>query len=46
MCETSGKIGWAPPSYLKKCVTRDPDSDSEEEYLGLPESCEKRIIVV
>jgi len=46
MCETSGKLGWAPPSYLKKCVTKDPDSDSEEEYLGLPESCEQRIIVM
>ena len=35
-----GKVGWAPPSYLKKCHDEDSDdSDSEEEFLGLPENC-------
>lgn len=41
MCKVDEKVGWAPPSYLKKCITKDADSDSEEEYLGLPESCEQ-----
>ena len=41
MCKVDEKVGWAPPSYLKKCITKDADSDSEEEYLGLPESCKQ-----
>ena len=41
MCSVDGgKVGWAPPSYLKKCdKPSDADSDSDDEYLGLPESC-------
>ncbi len=41
MCSVDGgKIGWAPPSYLKKCEKNsDGDSDSDDEYIGFPESC-------
>lgn len=34
-----GKVGWAPPSYLKKVEKGDStegESDSDEDYLGLP----------
>lgn len=43
MCSVDGdKVGWAPPSYLKKCEKNvDGESDSDEEYIGLPESCEQ-----
>lgn len=35
----NGKVGWAPPSYLKKVEKGDStegESDSDDEYLGLP----------
>ena len=44
MCSVDGdKVGWAPPSYLKKCEKSEGESDSDEEYIGLPESCESQV---
>ncbi len=42
MCQRSDRIGWAPPSYLKKSCSKDSDSDSDDDYIpvGLPDSCE------
>ena len=37
MCSVDGCIGWAPPSYLKKCEGKMEDiesDDSDEEFLG------------
>ena len=31
MCGVDGKVGWGPPSYLKKC-----ESDETDEELGGP----------
>lgn len=43
MCGVDGKVGWAPPSYLKKCTekedTEESDSD-EDDFMTTPESCE------
>ena len=42
MGQVSGKVGWVPPSYLKKVDKGDStegESDSDDEYLGLP-GCE------
>lgn len=37
MCSVDGgRVGWAPPSYLKKC---DKATDSDDEYLGILEKC-------
>lgn len=37
MCGVSDRVGWAPPSYLKKyseMVENEESDDSEEEYAG------------
>ena len=39
MGQVSGKVGWVPPSYLKKVDKGDStegESDSDDEYLGPP----------
>ena len=39
MGQVSGKVGWVPPSYLKKVDKGDStegESDSDDEYLGHP----------
>jgi hypothetical protein len=37
MCKVNDKVGWAPPSYLKKVDKGESgESDSDDEYLGLP----------
>ena len=39
MCQVNDKIGWGPPSYLKrvdKGESTEGESDSDDEYLGLP----------
>jgi len=35
MCSVDGSVGWAPPSYLKKCDNNDGDSDSDDEYISV-----------
>ena len=43
MCGVDGKVGWAPPSYLKKCTEKadtEESDDSDDDYMGIPESCE------
>ena len=36
MCKVNDKVGWAPPSYLKKVDRREcGESDSDDDYLGL-----------
>ena len=37
MCQCNGKVGWGPPSYLKKTCGKESDSDSEDDYVGLQE---------
>ena len=37
MCRVNEKVGWAPPSYLKKVEKGESgESDSDDDYLGLP----------
>ena len=39
MCKVNDRVGWAPPSYLKKVDKGDStegESDSDDDYLGLP----------
>ena len=37
MCKVKDKVGWAPPSYLKKVDKGESgESDSDDDYLGLP----------
>lgn len=39
LCKVDNKVGWAPPSYLKKVEKGDStegESDSDDDYLGLP----------
>lgn len=31
MCGVDGKVGWAPPSYLKKCEDKMNESDESDE---------------
>ncbi len=35
MCGVDAKVGWAPPSYLKKC---ENESDESDEEFGVPYS--------
>ena len=40
-----GKVGWAPPSYLKKCTAEKPDTEgesdeSDDEFMTNPDTCE------
>ena len=47
MCGVDGKVGWAPPSYLKKCTEKAEDteeeSDSDEDdFLSTTDSCKLR----
>ena len=48
MCQANGRVGWGPPSYLKKACGNESDSDSEDdyvglqEYLGLPGACKSQ----
>ena len=34
MCGVDGRVGWAPPSYLKKCEDKMNESDESDEELG------------
>ena len=45
MCGVGGKVGWAPPSYLKKCTAEKADTegesdDSDDDFMATPETCE------
>ena len=40
MCECHGNVGWAPPSYLKSSAPEEDSDSDQEQFLGLPESCE------
>ena len=45
MCGVGGKVGWAPPSYLKKCTAEKPDTEgesdeSDDEFMTNPDTCE------
>lgn len=41
MCGVDGKVGWAPPSYLKKCEKEPEESDeSDDDFMTTPDSCE------
>ena len=44
MCGVGGKVGWAPPSYLKKCTAEKADTeesdDSDDDFMATTESCE------
>lgn len=31
MCGVDGKVGWAPPSYLKKCEDKENESDDSDD---------------
>ena len=38
-------MGWAPPSYLKKCTAEKPDTegesdDSDDDFMSNPDTCE------
>lgn len=34
MCGVDGKVGWAPPTYLKKCEDKMESDESDEEFVG------------
>ena len=40
MCGVDGRVGWAPPSYLKKCEDKNESDESDEEF-GAPYSGKK-----
>ena len=42
MCGVDGKVGWAPPSYLKKCEKDEAEEsdESDDDFMTTPESCE------
>ena len=40
MCGVGGVVGWAPPSYLKKCTAEKGDSDdSDDDFMATADSC-------
>ena len=37
MCGVNGEVGWAPPSYIKKCsemMENEESEESEEEFVA------------
>ena len=43
MCGVDGKVGWGPPSYLKKCEDKVESDDSDDDsvpYTGKKRYCD------